>query len=120
MTYGEEHPSEFFLLFLKTLLVIFSETDPWGDMITTFTLLLIKRRHIHALANKLVNSFVETGARWENGCLSAQTRQALLTRDVHCDFFVDAQREVARDILFNQTLSSIIETYARKINLRAL
>lgn len=65
------------------------------------------------LASKLVSTFVEPGAMYENGCLSSFTREQLLQRKVNdTHFFENAKYEVANDIQTNPVLRSIVERFA--------
>jgi len=64
------------------------------------------------VALKLVATFAEPGSMYDNGCLSATTRNALLQRQVRDEHFFDAAKyEVANDIYMNETLRAIVERY---------
>lgn len=54
-------------------------------------------------ANKIIATFVQSGAMYETGCLSSNTRQALLnsTNKAHSRLFETAKYELLKDIYLN-------------------
>jgi hypothetical protein len=61
-------------------------------------------------ANRMVSEYVAEGSAFENGCLSSQTREDLLSGEgVGLDFFDFAKAEVLNDIYMNTTLRVLIE-----------
>jgi len=72
------------------------------------------RKRARLSASKLVSNFVDSGARYENGGLSSQTRVDLITgradfSRIDARFFKNAKDEVARDITMDPRLRSIVE-----------